>query len=83
MAGGSKKPKRTIRVRLEKTSGEGYAEIVIRIVGVPSVDIRTVRIEVADVHEVAIRRTAFPLHISIRGRVSSGQWPDCCMNMWR
>lgn len=35
-------------------SGEEHAEIVIRVVGPVRVHVRTIRVEVADVHEVAI-----------------------------
>ena len=48
-----------------KTSGESNTEIAIRIVRRPSVDVRTISISVAEVHELAIRIAAFLLHFSI------------------
>ena len=69
-----------------KTSGQRNAQIVIRIVGLPVVDIRAIRLEIADIHEVAIRIAGvLCMHISIKGSrearfVRSG---GSCINTWR
>ena len=41
-----------------KTSGEGNADIVIGVIRRPVVDVHTIRVEVANVDEVAVRCTA-------------------------
>ena len=43
-----------------KTSGEGSTEVVILVIRVPAVDIRTVGIGIADVHEITVRIASFP-----------------------
>jgi len=51
--------KRPVGSFYAKTSGEGSAEIAIRVVGVPAVHVRAVGINVAHVHQLAIRVPAF------------------------
>ncbi len=46
-------------------SGEEHAEVVVRGVGAVPVHVRTVRVEVADVHEVAIRVALHSCHPSV------------------
>ena len=53
------------------TSGESDTEVVIRVVRPVSVDIHTVRIEVAGIHELTIRITASLLYSSFFGNSNS------------
>lgn len=41
------------------SSGEEHAQIVVRVVGLPPIHVRALRISVTDIDEVAIRRAFF------------------------
>lgn len=51
-----------------KTSREGNAEIAIRIIIVPVVDVRSVRVEVIDDDEITIQGSALLLHFFIQSQ---------------
>ncbi len=75
------------------TSERNDADIVIPVVGIPPVDIRAIRIGIADIHEIAVGRkrclAAF-LRCSIyvngcirTGTASKNADSACCVKTWR